>query len=132
MGIDTKNKPYRSASSDDVMSGGKSRNKHCWSPARLRPVPAFYPLERSSRFVEDDFETVVGRVLEANRLMSVHAVYCNETATASLLTSENVEMHLSLWKPTATTAVGGQRKARGIVVEIQRRKGDSIAFHRYS
>merc|ERR1719420_2218447 len=64
--------------------------------------------------------------------MSVHAVYCNETATASLLTSENVEMHLSLWKPTATTAVGGQRKAGGIVVEIQRRKGDSISFHRYS
>jgi len=95
-----------------------------WSPTQLRPVPAFYPLERSSRFVEDELTTVVGRVAEANRLLSVHAVYCNETATASLLTSENVEMHLSLWKTSG--------KQEGIVIEIQRRKGDSIAFHRYS
>jgi len=131
--IDAKNKPYRSASSDDVMSGGKGSNKHCWSPARLRPVPAFYPLERSSRFVQDDLATVVDRVVEANRLLSVHAVYCNETPTASLFTSENVEMHLSLWKPTAAaTATTAGTENGGLVVEIQRRKGDSIAFHRYS
>ena len=95
-----------------------------WLPTTLRPVPAFYPLERSSRFVEDELTTVVGRVSEANRLLSVHAVYCNETATASLLTSENVEMHLSLWKTS--------EKQEGIVIEIQRRKGDSITFHRYA
>merc|ERR1712157_548014 len=44
--------------------------------------------------------------------------------TATLLTSENVEMHLSLWKQTGNE--------EGIVVEVQRRKGDSITFHRYS
>lgn len=100
-------------------------NNYCpWTPIKLRPVPAFYPLERSSRFVEDDLDTVVARVSEANRLLSIHAVYCNKTATATLLTSENVEMHLSLWKTMG--------KQEGIVVEIQRRKGDSIAFHRYS
>jgi hypothetical protein len=33
-------------------------------------------------------------------------------------------MHLSLWKTSG--------KQEGIVIEIQRRKGDSIAFHRYS
>lgn len=98
--------------------------KSNWLPTKLRPVPAFYPLERSSRFVEDELTTVVGRVSEANRLLSVHAVYCNETATASLLTSENVEMHLSLWKTSG--------KQEGIVIEIQRRKGDSITFHRYA
>jgi len=97
-----------------------------WSPTQLRHVPAFYPLERSSRFVEDanSLGDVVFRISEANRLLSIHAVYCNETATASLLTCENVEMHLSLWKSTG--------KEEGIVIEIQRRKGDSIAFHRYS
>ena len=40
------------------------------------------------------------------------------------MTSEGVEMHLSLWKTL------GEKS--GIVVELQRRKGDSIAFHRYS
>lgn len=99
--------------SDDIQSN--------WQPRQLRPVPAFYPLERSSRVVDDELGEVVARVSEANRVLSVHAVYCNETATASLLTAENVEMQLSLWKT-----------AGGIAVELQRRKGDSIAFHRYS
>jgi hypothetical protein len=99
-----------------------------WSPKQLRPVPAFYPLERSSRFVEDDLSQVVARVSEANRVLSVHAVYCDETATASLLTAENVEMHLSLWKAGG----GSSPQPEGIAVELQRRKGDSIAFHRYS
>ena len=40
------------------------------------------------------------------------------------MTSEGVEMHLSLWKTLG--------EKQGIVVELQRRKGDSIAFHRYS
>jgi hypothetical protein len=44
-----------------------------------------------------------------------------------LMTAENVEMHLSLWK-----TAGGPNKEEGIVVELQRRKGDSIPFHRYS
>jgi len=95
-----------------------------WSPTEVRQVPAFYPLERSSRFVHADLETVVARTSEANRLLSIHAEYCDKTATATLLTSENVEMHLSLWRPS------GDKE--GIVIEIQRRKGDSITFHRYS
>lgn len=97
-----------------------------WAPSSLRPVPAFYPLERSTRVVDDPLHEVVARVSEANRVLSVHAVYCNETATASLLTAEHVEMQLSLWK------TGGQNQPNGIAVELQRRKGDSIAFHRYS
>jgi hypothetical protein len=105
-----------------TLSGSEIKSN--WSPTQLRPVPAFYPLERSSRFVEDELPAVVARVSEANRMLSVHAVYCDETATATLLTAENVEMHLSLWKTSG--------KQEGIVVEIQRRKGDSIAFHRYS
>ena len=113
-----------STTSTSSLDSSSSSSKSNWSPTQLRPVPAFYPLERSSRFVEDELTTVVGRVSEANRLLSVHAVYCNETATASLLTHENVEMHLSLWKTSG--------KQEGIVIEIQRRKGDSIAFHRYS
>lgn len=94
-----------------------------WSPTKLQPLP-FYPLERSSRFVKDDLTTVVDRVSEANRLLSVHAVYSDETATATLLTSENVEMHLFLWKTS--------ENQEGIVIEIQRCKGDSINFHKYS
>jgi hypothetical protein len=104
----------------------KSNLESNWAPTKLRPVPAFYPLERSTRLVEDPLEDVVARVSEANRVLSIHAVYCDETATASLLTAENVEMQLSLWK------TGAPKSPEGIAVELQRRKGDSIAFHRYS
>jgi len=107
-----------------VIESGSSTSKSNWTPTKLRQVPAYYPLERSSRFVESELADVVVRISESNRLLSIHAVYCNETATATLLTSENVEMHLSLWKTS------GEKE--GIVIEIQRRKGDSIAFHRYS
>lgn len=98
--------------------------KNAWVCASLRPVPAFYPLEKSSRFVDDEKDNVTERLSECLRVLSVQALYNNETASAYLMTSEGVEMHLSLWKTT------GEKS--GIVVELQRRKGDSIAFHRYS
>lgn len=97
-----------------------------WAPKNLRMVPAFYPLEKSSRFIDDDLSSVAKRVSECLRLMSVQAIYNNETATAALLTGENVEMHLSLWRTS------GGKYPEGIVVELQRRKGCSIVFHRYS
>lgn len=97
-----------------------------WIPMKLRPVPAFYPLEKSNRFVDDELPEVAARLSDCLRVLSVQAVYNNETATAYLLTSENVEMHLSLWQTS------GSIYPNGIVVELQRRKGDSIAFHRYS
>ena len=103
---------------------GKSLSSN-WVPTALKPVPAFYPLEKSSRLIEyDSPKEIAGRLSECLRTLSVHAVYDNDQA--SLLTAENVEMHLSLWQTPAN------RVPQGVVVEIQRRKGDSIAFHRYS
>mmetsp|Transcript_707 Transcript_707/g.1628 ORF Transcript_707/g.1628 Transcript_707/m.1628 type:complete len:484 (-) Transcript_707:252-1703(-) len=103
--------------------GSSTSNKNWW-PTRLRPVPPFYPLDRSSRFIADELEIVVNRISEANRVLSIHAQYDNENATAELKTSENGEMFLSLFKTS-----NGQE---GVCVEIQRRKGDSISYHRYA
>lgn len=97
-----------------------------WNPTELRTVPAFYPLEKSSRLVEDDTPTQVAfRLADCLRRLSVQAVYAND-GTAHLTSSDHVQMHLSLWR-TPNTA-----HAPGIVVELQRRSGDSIAFHRYA
>jgi hypothetical protein len=109
---------------DDSESSLGSSN---WYPTDLRTVPAFYPLEKSTRLVEDESANgVASRLSECLRYLSVQADYDNETATANLLTSENVEMCLSLWKTSHTS------QQKGVLVELQRRKGDSIAFHRYS
>jgi hypothetical protein len=108
-------------------SGAKSNliNNSNWIPTALRPVPAYYPLEKSSRLVEDSSpEEIAARLSECLRTLSVHAVYDNDTA--HLLSSENVEMQLSLWRTPVHS------HTPGVVVELQRRKGDSIAFHRYS
>lgn len=115
-----------SGSEDREIPGTETEQRSNWIPMKLRPVPAFYPLEKSSRLVEDELSAVAGRLSDCMRVLSVQAIYNNESATAYLITSENVEMHLSLWKTS-----GGKHPA-GIVVELQRRKGDSIAFHRYS
>lgn len=97
-----------------------------WYPRQLRPPPAFYPMEKSTRVVEGSAPEVALRISECLRTLSVQASYNNELATANLLTAENVEMHLSLWQ----TPFGATPE--GVMVELQRRKGDSIAFHRYS
>jgi hypothetical protein len=114
-----KNDETANEAADDTLSN--------WTPTNLRVVPAFYPLEKSSRFIDDELSSVTTRVSECLRILSVQAIYNNEAATASLLTGENVEMHLSLWRTAA-----GVKNPDGIVVELQRRKGDSIVFHRYS
>eukprot|EP00525_Craspedostauros_australis_P006264 CAMPEP_0198121222 /NCGR_PEP_ID=MMETSP1442-20131203/31500_1 /TAXON_ID= /ORGANISM="Craspedostauros australis, Strain CCMP3328" /LENGTH=473 /DNA_ID=CAMNT_0043779993 /DNA_START=125 /DNA_END=1546 /DNA_ORIENTATION=+ len=107
-------------------TGEGSSTKSNWNPKEVRPVPPFYPLERSSRLVQDDVASTTARLSEANRVLSVHADYDDETASAQLKTAEGVEMHLSLWH------TGSDSRKQGTVVELQRRKGDSIAFHRYS
>jgi hypothetical protein len=113
-----------SGKTDSSVEDDSSKAASNWVPKTLRPVPAYYPLEKSSRLIEDSPPAeIASRLSECLRTLSVHAVYDNDTA--HLLSSENVEMHLSLWKtPMGTTP--------GVVVELQRRKGDSIAFHRYS
>lgn len=96
-----------------------------WSPVQLKTVPAFYPLEKSSRIVEDDTAANVAlRLSDCLRKLSIHALYDNDTA--HLFSAENVEMHLSLWMTPPNSPQSG------IVVELQRRSGDSIAFHRYA
>jgi hypothetical protein len=96
-----------------------------WIVSDLRPVPAFYPLEKSSRLVEDDApENIASRLSECLRKLSIAATYQHDSAT--LHSCENVEMHLGLWKTPAHVP------QRGIVVELQRRTGDSMVFHKYA
>lgn len=98
-----------------------------WAPSELKIVPAFYPLEKSSRIVEDEEASeIASRLAMCFKFLSIQAEYDNDNATAKLYTGENVEMYLSLWKTAA------DHTTQGIVVELQRRAGDSIAFHRYS
>ena len=85
--------PSKSAPNDDVIDkasffnapkpveADQKRPKSAWVCASLRPVPAFYPLEKSSRFVDDEKDNVTERLSECLRVLSVQAIYNNETVS---------------------------------------------------
>lgn len=50
-------------------------------PKQLRPVPAFYPLEKSCRFVDDSLSAVAARISDCLRVLSVQAMYNNDTVS---------------------------------------------------
>ena len=105
-----------------------NNNTPMWKPTQLKQIPAFYPLEKTSRLIPTttsttttlhDVHSITQRITECLRAMSVQALYDHDQAT--LWTAEHVEMHLSLWQA-----------ANGIVVEVQRRKGDAILYYQYA
>jgi len=114
-----------------------------WHPQHnsLRTVPNFYPLEKSSRYIHDSAENIAARMSDACRLMSVHAEYDNEAGTALLMTDDHVEIFVSLWKgdvqhsPSTPEGKTEQDDAEDenfvTIVEVQRRKGCSVSFHKY-
>mmetsp|Transcript_17368 Transcript_17368/g.26335 ORF Transcript_17368/g.26335 Transcript_17368/m.26335 type:complete len:502 (+) Transcript_17368:53-1558(+) len=99
--------------------------KFTWENPKLRQIPNYYPLETSARaFSESQIHAVLANLSEAFRWMGIHAKYFENPAGAALLTSELVEIHLYLWRACGRTNM--------IYVELQRRRGDSIIFHRYA
>lgn len=99
--------------------------KFTWENPKLRQIPKYYPLESSTRaFSESQIHAVLANLSEAFRWMGIHAKYFENPAGAALLTSELVEIHLYLWRACGRTNM--------IYVELQRRRGDSIIFHRYA
>lgn len=98
--------------------------KTTWENPILRPIPNYYPLESSTKsFHENDMQRVLSNLSEAFRVFGIQAKYFESPAGAALLTPELVEIHVCLWKAT---------NDKKIYVELQRRRGDAITFHRYS
>lgn len=111
-----------------------------WHPQHtsLRIIPHFYPLEKSSRYIHDSAENIAARMSDACRLMSVQAEYDNEAGTALLFTDDHVEIFVSLWKadgasqtPVSDKEAESEEDSHVTVVEVQRRKGCSVSFHKY-
>jgi hypothetical protein len=122
----------------------------CWNKVFLNKMPKYYPLERTNSIiaVEDGIEALLSRLALSFRAMSIQAkffdrpvrVYCLSTddrlqevstlnnscpfqASAALLTPENVELYLVLWKSDNENEV---------IVEVQRRCGDALIFLQYA
>jgi hypothetical protein len=100
--------------------------KKCWADPKLRSIPKYYPLERSNRILDEhehNLEDILANLSDCFRVMGFQAKYLENPAGAALLTPEQVEIYLYLWK----TGHGKQ-----YCIEVQRRRGDSVTFHRYA
>eukprot|EP00566_Odontella_aurita_P012311 CAMPEP_0113526160 /NCGR_PEP_ID=MMETSP0015_2-20120614/589_1 /TAXON_ID=2838 /ORGANISM="Odontella" /LENGTH=498 /DNA_ID=CAMNT_0000424459 /DNA_START=369 /DNA_END=1865 /DNA_ORIENTATION=+ /assembly_acc=CAM_ASM_000160 len=92
----------------------------------LRPVPTYYPLEKSSRFVTGaSAKAIASKISECCRIMSVQAEYNHDAGTAALKTIEHVEIHIALWRGS------GPKYPECVIVEAQRRRGDAVLYHKY-
>ena len=69
---------FFSAAGDAKAESQPTKPKSAWVCADLRPVPAFYPLEKSSRFVDDEKDNVTERLAEVLRVLSVQADFNSE------------------------------------------------------
>ena len=69
---------FFSSSTEKAEQRAPGKPKSTWVCADLRPVPAFYPLEKSSRFVDDEKDMVTDRLAECLRVLSVQADFNNE------------------------------------------------------
>ena len=77
---------FNASNKEQQEQRAKGKPKSTWVCADLRPVPAFYPLEKSSRFVDDEKDMVTDRLAECLRVLSVQAEFSSE-----VVRSANVE-----------------------------------------
>eukprot|EP00571_Detonula_confervacea_P013632 CAMPEP_0172310878 /NCGR_PEP_ID=MMETSP1058-20130122/12901_1 /TAXON_ID=83371 /ORGANISM="Detonula confervacea, Strain CCMP 353" /LENGTH=684 /DNA_ID=CAMNT_0013023855 /DNA_START=638 /DNA_END=2692 /DNA_ORIENTATION=- len=126
----------------------------------VHPVPSFYPMEpRSTRrlyladrrggdkmmggmkhpgdLVDEDatfhsVEEISQRISTACQSLSIQGFWDNACPSATLCSMERVEMEINLYLGDATTAPSSyQSSPQVLLVELQRRKGCNITFHKY-
>jgi hypothetical protein len=100
--------------------------KNGWKNPNIRFIPSIYFLERSNRCLDCklyESATIMKNLEECFRTLSLWVKYVDNPAGAALLSPEQVEMFVYLWN-----VEGGQK----ICIEVQRRRGDSLIFHKYA
>lgn len=101
----------------------KNLNHSKWSVAEnsMEVLTEDFPLERTSRhFPDSDASEISSRICECLRERSVQANYNNKKAKAKCVSMENVKFRIQLFSS----------ESGGVTVEVQRRRGDGVAFMR--
>jgi hypothetical protein len=96
--------------------------KYVWNLHSVPTLPEFYPLDRSAVFVpHTQASTVAQRLSDVLRERSIEATYDNEKAKIKCFSNEGVDFRVRLY-------LGRNQYSHGIIVEVQRRFGDSLLF----
>jgi len=108
----------------------KSESKHLSSQMwnvndhNLKPKPDFYPLEQTATFVPHSKpSTVASRVASFLLERNISVTFNELKAKAKCVSKDDVEFNVRLYK-------GKNQFDHGVIVEVQRRYGFSVFYHR--
>lgn len=93
-----------------------------WSVQQLEPLPAGFPLERTSRRVNAVGSIVAERITACLFERSIEAKYNDVEGKAKCRTSDYVSFRIRLFAAT------GDDASTATIVEVQRRKGSAFNF----
>lgn len=99
---------------------------HVWNvdDNTLAPKPAFHTLEPTTTFVPHSRpSTVASRISNFLLERNISAKYNEVKAKAKCVTEDKVEFHVRLYR-------GKNQFHHGVIVEVQRRYGFSVYYHR--
>jgi len=90
----------------------------------LQCVPDYFALERTSRFVAGTGASIVSaRISDCLRRRSIATKFENSKAKAKCTNGDFVQFRIRLF-------AGRNEYKNGVIVEVQRRSGGSLSFHR--
>lgn len=90
----------------------------------LKPKPDFYPLEQTATFVPHSKPSIVAsRVAKYLLDRNISVTFNEMKAKAKCVSKDNVEFNVRLFK-------GKNQFDHGVIVEVQRRQGFSVFYHR--
>jgi len=115
-----------SFSSEEIKPESNKLSSTSWNvdDLNLNPKPDFYPLEQTATFVPHCKPSeVASRVADFLLERNVNATFNGLKAKAKCVSKDNVEFNVRLYK-------GQKQFDHGVIVEVQRRYGFSVYYHR--
>ena len=115
--------PQKSSSSPGVQQKAPP-HKGSWTLSDVPTLPEYHPLERTAVLVENASPSQVSqRISDVLRERSIEAIYEDDKAKVKCVTSDGIDFRIRLYR-------GRGNYSHGIIVEVQRRFGASINFHK--
>lgn len=95
-----------------------------WRVTKLRPLPLYYPLERTAITIHpESLQALTDDILAFMKARSIFCVYSDEAGRADGLTVNLLQFAVQLWREGGPPAADGPP---GVIVEIPRRQGCCI------
>eukprot|EP00978_Attheya_sp_CCMP212_P004257 scaffold9342_cov65-Attheya_sp.AAC.3 len=103
----------------------KTKKPASWDVSVIPGIPLFYPLEQTRVSIpsrESSPTEIAKRIVKCLEDLSIAATYNKDQALAVAETMDGVQLHICLF----------QTREKDTLVEVQRKSGSSLSFHRHA